>query len=135
MTLNILAVYAPNNHNANAQFWSELCERWDDPQARLPKINILLGDFNIVEAAIDCLPPHPDPESPVNALWHLKTSLSLTDSWRTSHPPPETDFTFKQDRALNASMSRIDCIYLDDENLGPITLLGCPNRSSSQTTT
>ena len=58
--------------------------------------DILLGDFNMVEEAQDCLPPHPDPNNTTNALMELKASASLIDGWRRANPHPEHDYTFEQ---------------------------------------
>ena len=116
ITLNVLAVYAPNRDmTENAQFWNDLMEQWANPDTRLPNVNILLGDFNVVETAIDRSPPHPDAEAAVNALWNLKTTLGVSDGWRASNPPPDVDFTFKQ--RDTPSLSRIDRIYADDRNI------------------
>ena len=54
--LTVLAIYAPNDITENKDFWNELLLKWRE--LRLPRLDILLGDFNIVEDAIDRLPCH-----------------------------------------------------------------------------
>ena len=56
--VNILAIYAPNTAQENANFWSILSDKW--VEGNLPIPDVMLGDFNVVEEAIDRLPPHRD---------------------------------------------------------------------------
>jgi exonuclease III len=51
LTLTIMNVYAPNAHGENQQFWKTLESKWVEMD--LPFPDIMLGDFNIVEDAID----------------------------------------------------------------------------------
>lgn len=51
LTITILNVYAPNAHNENQQFWETLELKWVN--LNLPMPDIMLGDFNLVEDAID----------------------------------------------------------------------------------
>ncbi|KIJ22942.1 hypothetical protein M422DRAFT_276570 [Sphaerobolus stellatus SS14] len=50
-TLNVLNIYAPNNPQENATFWSEIRTIWH--RKKLKKPNIMLGDFNLVEDSSD----------------------------------------------------------------------------------
>ncbi|KIJ54274.1 hypothetical protein M422DRAFT_241525 [Sphaerobolus stellatus SS14] len=79
-TLNILNVYAPNPHNENKDFWSNLHRKWQDDG--LPMVHLMLGDFNMVEDSIDRLPAHNDPPGPREALAKFKSVFKLTDGWR-----------------------------------------------------
>src|ERR1700734_1349744 len=54
LSLTILNVYAPNAPHENQAFWESLSLEWD--RQGLPPPNIMLGDFNLVEDAIDRLP-------------------------------------------------------------------------------
>lgn len=102
--ITILVVYAPNDHSANADFWSHLAgKRMDHP-------NIVMGDFNLVETATDRFPAHDDPERPVDALKNLKHKWNITDEWRAQNPG-ENCYTYRQ--TATGSSSRIDRIYLD----------------------
>ena len=49
--ITILNVYAPNNTRENEEFWNLLKERRGNGQ--MPQPDILLGDFNVVEEALD----------------------------------------------------------------------------------
>jgi len=44
----------------------------------------MLGDFNIVEDSLDCLPCHADPLGPVSKLDCLKAKLLLEDGGKLS---------------------------------------------------
>jgi len=55
-------------------------ERW------LPKVEVMLGDFNIVEEALDRLPPHLKQTRPVEALQEFKSLFLLNDGWRRTYP-------------------------------------------------
>ena len=56
LTVNILAIYAPNTPQENASFWASLTSTWEEANPPIP--DIMLGDFNIVEEALDRSPPH-----------------------------------------------------------------------------
>lgn len=51
--VNILAIYALNSPAENAAFWEDLKNTWINDGHPIP--NIMLGDFNLVEEAIDRL--------------------------------------------------------------------------------
>lgn len=84
LSLTILNVYAPNAHNENKKFWEDLESKWID--MNLPFPDIMLGDFNLVEDAIDRLPSHVDPAGAAHALDSFRSSLQLQDGWRVTHP-------------------------------------------------
>jgi hypothetical protein len=65
-TLTILNIYAPNGHSENQLFWETLQGMWTN--LNLPPPDLMLGDFNLVEDALDRLPSHGDPPPAVNAL-------------------------------------------------------------------
>jgi hypothetical protein len=112
LTLSILNIYAPNAHHENQQFWETLEEKWTN--LRLPHPDIMLGDFNLVEDAIDRLPSHTDPAGPVSALSIFRTSHQLCDGWRATHPTRKY-FSFLQ--KSTGVQSRIDRIYTSNEIL------------------
>lgn len=109
LTLRILNVYAPNIPSENAEFWNSLNAAWDDLQ--LPNPDIICGDFNIVEDALDRLPCHVDPLHATAALRALCEHLRVYDGWRHENPD-EKNFTFAQ--ANGGSQSRIDRIYVSE---------------------
>lgn len=77
-TLSVLNIYAPNNPKENKNLWNMLKANWRiRPSIKRP--DIMLGDMNVVEEAIDCLPAHTDNTETVGALLSLKTHLNLAD--------------------------------------------------------
>lgn len=54
--ISVLAVYTPNDPTENGEFWEEIF----NPLQNIPKLDIMLGDLNIVEDGLDCLPPKKD---------------------------------------------------------------------------
>jgi len=91
---NLLTIYAPNAPPDNASFWNHITSNIRDNPSLRP--DMVLGDFNMVEDAKDCLPPHPDPTSMVEALQALKLEINAKDRWRNANPHPDCDFTFEQ---------------------------------------
>ncbi|KAF5328540.1 hypothetical protein D9758_017941 [Tetrapyrgos nigripes] len=116
--INILAIYAPNvsgaNGKDNAAFWEQIQEYYEH-NPRTPKLDIVLGDMNLVEnGMIDRMPAHDDPEEAIDALDDLKLKFHLKDSWRDTYPDTKA-FTFPQNRP--GSQSRIDRIYVTEKLL------------------
>ena len=111
-SLSVLAIYAPNSPLENKNFWAALDAKWKDENNHLPNVDILLGDFNMVEAATDRLPNRADNGDTVESLWNLKLTLRVSDAWRQTHPEPDVLYTYRQDKKINPSRSRIDRIYL-----------------------
>ncbi|KAI0337060.1 DNase I-like protein [Trametopsis cervina] len=106
-TTRILNVYAPNEAGENALFWDSIRTKLAD--GSLPKPDILVGDFNVVEAQIDRLPARTDPRRATSALALLHTDLGLEDAWRTENPTTR-QYTYAQDSGT--SLSRLDRFYL-----------------------
>ncbi|KAG2744731.1 DNase I-like protein, partial [Suillus brevipes Sb2] len=113
--ITILAVYAPNDPSKNGAFWEEV----QTNLTGLPTPDVLLGDFNIVEDALDRLPPKQDNEHATVALMRLKLSLDLRDGWRAENPDLLA-YTFAQSSAQGGRQSRIDRIYIS-ENILPFS--------------
>ncbi|KAG1772989.1 hypothetical protein EV702DRAFT_1201280 [Suillus placidus] len=111
-SLRILAIYAPNDPQTNQYFWDHLHSKLRG----LPKPNIMLGDFNLVEDALDRLPPKQDSQGTTLKLNELKTHLKLRDRWQSEHPDL-LQFTFAQSAHQGSRQSRIDRIYIKDELL------------------
>ena len=106
LSLRILNIYAPNAHSENQTFWEALDSEW--MSQGLPAPDIMLGDFNIVEDAIDRLPSHTDPYTTVTSLDNLRNKFQLQDGWRTTYPETKS-FSFLQ--KSTGAQSRIDRIY------------------------
>src|SRR5258708_6895729 len=114
---NFLTIYAPNHPNENANFWKQITSKIKCKLINMP--DIILRDFNMVEEALDRLPPHTDPHNTTKALLELKAIAGLSDGWRRANPPPERDYTFEQ--PSGGSRLRIDRIYIN-ENIMSRTL-------------
>lgn len=76
----------------------------------------MLSDFNLVEDALDHLPPKQDTSGPTSKLNELKTHLKLKDSWQTEFLDV-LQYTFAQSAQQGGRQSRIDQIYIKDELL------------------
>ncbi|TFY51276.1 hypothetical protein EVJ58_g10654 [Rhodofomes roseus] len=108
--LTLLNVYAPNNHTENAQFWKQLSELFQN--SNLSKPDMILGDFNIVEEAIDRLPTREDPSVAVNELRAFLEGRRVYDGWRMCEPNKK-DYSFPQ--RGGPSCSRLDRIYANKD--------------------
>jgi exonuclease III len=106
LLLTILNVYAPNAPAENEKFWQDLSGLLDSELVPYP--DILLGDFNMVEDAIDRLPSHSDNANTCRALSNLKKQLDIRDGWR-NYNGNEKGYTYTQ--KPNMIRSRIDRIY------------------------
>src|SRR5271156_502072 len=107
--LNILAIYVPNSHSDNEKFWNNIISIWESKN--LPKPDIVLGDFNLVEDAIDRIPSHLDNGNAVEALCNLKNKFKIVDGWRHNYPNSKA-YTFLQQ--ATGIQSRIDRIYVTE---------------------
>ncbi|KAJ7756077.1 Endonuclease/exonuclease/phosphatase [Mycena maculata] len=108
--LTVLAAYAPNDATESAQFLDLV----EFKIRHLPKPNIVLGDFNMVEDAIDRLPHHKDPRIVTEAMLTFKAKLHLLDGWRQTFPD-QKGYTFLQ--SATGSQSRIDRILCTEKVL------------------
>ncbi|KAJ7126044.1 Endonuclease/exonuclease/phosphatase [Mycena epipterygia] len=109
--LTVLGVYAPNAPNENADFWEALRDYFR-LNPGVPRPDMMAGDMNIVEEAIDRLPCHTDPEPATTQLDLLLTALRLVDGWRKTYPTTRA-YTYAQIRHEGGgSQSRIDRIYI-----------------------
>ena len=106
LLLTVLNIYAPNNHTESKTFFKELKLKFETKTYPLP--DIMMGDFNIVEDAIDRLPAHGDHEGATQALYNLRSLLGLKDGWR-QYNGNDKGYTYLQ--KANDIHSRIDRIY------------------------
>ncbi|KAI0089038.1 Endonuclease/exonuclease/phosphatase, partial [Irpex rosettiformis] len=114
--LRILNVYAPNNIDENAQFWEDLEEEWNNNDRPLP--HIMMGDFNVVEDAIDRFPSRTDSPRATDSLQSLYSTLGLVDGWRERYPTTKS-YTYMQKNCK--AMSRLDRIYLTETHMQAAT--------------
>ncbi|KAF8079077.1 Endonuclease/exonuclease/phosphatase [Lyophyllum atratum] len=133
--ISVLVVYAPNvtssDGRENASFW----ERVSTFFANRPnlKVDILTGDFNVVEDLVDRLPMRSDPLVATAALKELTSRLGLLDGWREIFPSTKA-YSFLH--SSNGTQSRIDRIYCTPEVLATardwrIEPTGVPNADHS----
>jgi exonuclease III len=75
----VLNIYAPNDRSEHVNFWArvmmERCAR------HLPIPDLTLGDFNVIEDAIDRMLPRLDDESAVAALREVRHKWDIRDTW------------------------------------------------------
>ncbi|KAF5362690.1 hypothetical protein D9757_012704 [Collybiopsis confluens] len=114
--LTVLVVYAPNvtssDGTENAAFWGTIKEFLQQPVNHRWRPDLVAGDCNMVEDAIDRLPMREDPREAVDSLDGLKMELGLRDGWRDTFPDSK-QFTFSR----NDSQSRLDRIYVTNKIL------------------
>ncbi|KAJ3871802.1 Endonuclease/exonuclease/phosphatase [Lentinula edodes] len=114
--ITVLAIYAPNvtanDGTESAAFWEELRSFFERPENRQWRPDLVAGDFNMVEDAIDRLPMRNNPYEMRDKLDDLKMELRICDGWRNTYPADKV-FTFSR----NESQSRLDCIYVTDKLL------------------
>ncbi|KAJ3712217.1 hypothetical protein C8R42DRAFT_594865, partial [Lentinula raphanica] len=109
--LSILGIYAPNiSMQENAVFWRKIQDFFErNPRIRKP--DLMLGDCNVVEEAIDRLPMRNDASVAVDALDDLKSALQLEDGWRNTNPST-LQYTFmRTTRDRTKHHARLDRIY------------------------
>ncbi|KAJ7242182.1 Endonuclease/exonuclease/phosphatase, partial [Mycena haematopus] len=110
-TLVVLGVYAPNIPSDNADFWKKVREFFED-NPTVPKPDMMAGDMNVVEEALDRLPCRNDPVPATTQLDLLLATLRLVDGWRKTYPTTRA-YTYLQ-RLANGTVShsRLDRIYI-----------------------
>jgi exonuclease III len=104
----LLNVYAPNSRAAQPQFWRKIEAAKKLYKLRNP--DIILGDFNLTEDAIDRSPPHLDDAEAITALREIRHKWRLHDEWRHSHPSQKV-FTYRANTNTHPIKSRLNRIY------------------------
>ena len=108
--INILAVYSPNAPREIRDFWNTIANAIDSNTDLKP--DIVLGDFNLVEDAIDRIPSRPDDTTTVEKLREFKNKQNLVDGWRKANPE-EKGYSWM--RLSDGTQSRIDRIYINED--------------------
>ncbi|EPS93875.1 hypothetical protein FOMPIDRAFT_58991, partial [Fomitopsis schrenkii] len=107
--LKILGIYTLNDPLWNGYLWEDVKEFYSIPQNHsIRQPDMMAGDFNMVEEAIDRLPPREDRKATCTSLAEAKSTLQLQDTWRHLNPTMRA-YTFHQ--TATGSQSRIDRIY------------------------
>ncbi|EPQ50336.1 hypothetical protein GLOTRDRAFT_20058, partial [Gloeophyllum trabeum ATCC 11539] len=101
----LLNIYAPNDYGEHPDFWDKVTTALI--QAGNPQVDFMVGDFNIVEEALDCSPPRLDPTGATNALRAFRLHFGLVDGWRHDNPT-ERAYTYT---SSSHHFSCIDRIY------------------------
>ncbi|KAI0039430.1 DNase I-like protein, partial [Auriscalpium vulgare] len=109
-TTYILNTYAPNSGTHHPAFWARLATALH--AEGLTHIDFHLGDFNLVENALDRTPARLDQLNAIAALRDFRSTFHLQDTWRITHPDSRL-FTFRSARGALFSQSRLDRIYTD----------------------
>ncbi len=111
---HILCVYAPTSSGVDERrrFFEEV-RLYYESHPTLHKPDLMAGDFNNVEDALDRLPVNGGPDKSMNALDELKISLGLmlADGWRVTYPNLR-EYTFHRGTGRDAVFSRLDRIYV-----------------------
>ncbi|KAH9856441.1 Endonuclease/exonuclease/phosphatase, partial [Lenzites betulinus] len=112
---NMLCIYAPTTEGAaeRARFFREVADFYEKNESE-KRPDLVAGDFNNVEDALDRVPAPNDTNDPsVAALDELKRKLNLTmaDGWRTTHPTVK-NYTFQRGTGEARTMARLDRIYV-----------------------
>ena len=108
--INILTTYAPNPPRDNKDFWKKIFATLTLYDLAPP--DILLGDFNLVEDALDRLPSSQDDTNATEALRDFRLKYGLIDGWRLANPESK-GYTWSRDS--DGAQSRIDRIYVREE--------------------
>ncbi|KAH6902971.1 hypothetical protein BKA70DRAFT_1228135 [Coprinopsis sp. MPI-PUGE-AT-0042] len=115
--IHILAIYAPSGNNKlNEEFWNRLQNTWKR-NCNLPKIDVMLGDFNVCETMLDRIGSRADGEKAIEALEAFRDMHELRDGWQAFNEL-ETDYTFTSGkRDSGTTRSRLDRIYMRSDLL------------------
>ncbi|KZV98641.1 DNase I-like protein, partial [Exidia glandulosa HHB12029] len=108
--LVVLAVYAPNDHRENKEFWTEIRETLAR-RADIPKPRALLGDFNMVESSADRFPSHLNGADMSAEFQELLTYLDMIDGWKEINP---RRFNPTWHDAAATTYARLDRIYVTE---------------------
>ena len=74
--LRLLALYAPNNTGEQRTFWDTLSSTYTNDR---PKPDIIIGDLNFVEDALDRIPSRPDNDDTTEAAQTFLHACNAVD--------------------------------------------------------
>ena len=114
--LTFLNIYMPNAPVEAREFWTMVREGLRGISPAKP--DVMLGDFNIVEDALDRIPCSPgDPQS-TERLRSIRNEFNLIDGWRVANPEGK-GYTWM--RESDRYQSRLDRIYIRQEMFNECT--------------
>jgi len=105
---SIVNIYVPYNRDKQPNFWANVIT--NRHTHRLPLPDFVLGDFNVMEDAIDRTPAHQDDQEAVEALRGVWREWNITDTWRLMNPTTRC-FTYHANTNNSPIQSRLDRIY------------------------
>ena len=104
-----MAVYAPNVPWEIEEFWGNITDKVQaDSSLRL---EVVLGDFNLIEEALDRIPSRSDDPRATEKLKEFRVKHSLVDGWCRANPE-EKGYSWIRD--LDGMQSKIDRIYIHE---------------------
>ncbi|KAH9858721.1 Endonuclease/exonuclease/phosphatase, partial [Lenzites betulinus] len=117
-TKRMLCVYAPTSAGSGERkdFFNQVTKFYEEHRD-VKKPHLMAGDFNNIEDPIDRAPLAAGAADPsIDALDELKRTLglSMVDGWRKTYPTSR-EYTFQRGSGRDATMSRLDRIYVDRE--------------------
>ncbi|KAH9957393.1 hypothetical protein BJV74DRAFT_789793, partial [Russula compacta] len=77
---------------------------------QLPKLDFVIGDFNVTEDVIDRSPPTPNENSAVEVLRNIRTAWGIQDQWRHDNPKGRA-FTHCHIRGTTHELACLNRIY------------------------
>ncbi|KAI0041092.1 DNase I-like protein, partial [Auriscalpium vulgare] len=104
----ILNTYAPNRAASHPAFWASLAAALR--AEGIDHVDFHLGDFNLVENALDRAPARLDQLNAIEALRDFRTVFHLQDSWRIDFPDSRL-FTHRSHHGNIFTQARLDRIY------------------------
>lgn len=111
-TFLVANLYAPNSEQVAIPFFKQVISL-----LRRETVDVILGDWNHVEKAIDRIPQRAPSTAMRDVLSDLRTGLNVLDTWRDRNPNVK-DFTYERPNANSDgthSRSRLDRILLSPE--------------------
>ena len=106
--LSIVNIYALVQKESQPNFWAKVETK--RREKRLPHPDFLLGDFNLVEDAIDRAPANLDNRTATDALRDIRLTWEVQDQWRHAHPNKKL-YTYRYQKPDGMRLSRLDRIY------------------------
>ena len=116
--LTALNVYAPNCPKEMRQFWKETQDQLRQPPTTKP--DIMMGDFNLVEDALDRIPSSPGDVQAIDCLRETRNAYNLVDGWRRANID-QKGYTWS--RESDGAQSRLDWIYIREDFMLELAML------------
>lgn len=79
-----LNIYAPNKLREMGEFWTTIRDKLRE--MRPTRLDIMLGDFNLIEDALDWIPSSQGDAQATELLQEVKNNLDMIDGWWTVNP-------------------------------------------------